>query len=69
MTRKHFEQIAATLLAQKPVCDSPDALALRVQWNEQVRAMARMCAESNPRFDNARFMVACGYSQAIRERA
>ena len=51
MTRKHFVAIAAAIKAYKGGKASVD---------ETARAIADVCAQSNPRFNYARFLKACG---------
>jgi hypothetical protein len=54
MTRKHFVAIAATLKTLRDTSDNTDSV------DEAARAIAGVCAESNSRFDRARFLQACG---------
>lgn len=55
MTKKHFERLAASI---KTVADVQTRLAL-------AKEVARDCADSNPRFDEARFFMACGVLDAF----
>lgn len=62
MSRKHFEQLAAALrLGHDAIRDNtatgqdPEALLADV-----THAIADACAASNPNFDRARFLQACG---------
>ena len=50
MTRKHFKEIAKT------IAQIEDA----TERKRQAEAMATICKQTNPRFDNARFLTACG---------
>jgi hypothetical protein len=50
MTRKHFIALAQTVAA----IETP------AKRREQARINADICAQSNPRFDRARFLAACG---------
>jgi hypothetical protein len=54
MTRKHFEAIAAAMRDLREKSDNTDSV------DEASRALAAVCAESNGRFDNSRFLRACG---------
>jgi hypothetical protein len=68
MTRKHFTSIAWELRRSHPwerdhdLADDFTAGAER-QWEESVRAMARVCAEFNGRFDRERFFMAAGLTR------
>ena len=50
MTRKHFKAIAATV----------SAIADLAERQKQAEFQANICAQTNPRFDRARFLAACG---------
>ena len=55
LEHRHFSFIAATIAAM------PDhAPSLRAQKASTAAAFADACAETNPRFDRARFLAACG---------
>lgn len=55
LEHRHFAFIAATIEAM------PDhAASLRAQKRSCALAFADACASSNPRFDRARFLRACG---------
>jgi len=58
LTKKTFEVLARGLAATKP---QPDAgCPAYIQWTLDVTKVADVCAASNPRFDQARFLQACG---------
>jgi hypothetical protein len=56
MTRVHFEMIAETINALRPV--RPVAY-----WQEMVRQFGDMCASANPGFNREKFERACGLSE------
>jgi hypothetical protein len=53
LTRKHFVAMAEQV---KAITNKKQAKAL-------ADSMVKLCQESNPRFDVARFLVACGLSR------
>ncbi len=53
MTKKHFVAIAAAIKELWENSDNVDAV------DEVARAIADVCADSNPRFNRARFLSAC----------
>lgn len=58
LQHRHFAFIAATIKAM------PDhAASLRAQKCSCALAFADACASSNPRFDRARFLRACGLEE------
>lgn len=63
MTRKHFQALADGLALTRPEQgpDESDAIfTVRfTQWVDDLHAVARACAASNPRFDRERFTLAC----------
>jgi hypothetical protein len=61
VTREHFEAIAAAIALVRPdkVCPNPSN-GMFISWNDCVVQLARVCADSNPRFDRDRFLKACG---------
>ena len=62
MTRKHFQALAETLKGSRPWnIDS----AARFQWEADVKAVASALRQFNPRFNNARFLEACGVNEAV----
>lgn len=70
MTKKDFELIASALRddAAHLAPDACDDYSQRTdwekgaydQWNTTALAIARALATTNPRFDRARFLEACG---------
>ncbi len=64
MTRKHFQQIADAMqsLRKFEAHDSElsETVAHAVRYSSVVDALAKVCAESNPKFDRNRFLGACG---------
>jgi hypothetical protein len=62
MTKKDFELIAAALWRSKPLAIlNPKADAVRQSVYEMcARNLADALATTNPRFDRARFLQACG---------
>lgn len=64
MTRKHFQQIADAMqsLRKFEVNDAElsETVAHAVRYSSVVDALAKVCAESNPKFDRNRFLEACG---------
>lgn len=61
MSKRDFEMIADALRRTKPP-SSHDEQVL-VQWGDDVLAIASVLRISNPRFDRARFLKACGYGE------
>lgn len=59
LEHRHFAFIAATLAACEPG-GGDYSEAEHQQWQDTVTAFAGACAASNPRFDRARFLSACG---------
>jgi len=57
MTRKHFVAIATELSEIRRSMESREALDA---VDRSAAAIADVCAETNPRFDRARFLRACG---------
>lgn len=57
LEHRHFAFIAATL---KDLALGPGLPESQAQWMYTVQAFADACASSNPRFDRARFLRACG---------
>lgn len=69
LTRKDFNALAARLLDERP-CDLgaypfKDAAtrAQYDQWGTTTLAIVEWLATTNPRFDRARFIAACGMGQ------
>ena len=61
MQRRYFEAIADALNAVRPPCEDEQAWRM---WQRTVSRMSQMCREQNPRFDNKRFLIACGCEAA-----
>ena len=58
MTRNDFQAMAAALKEQRPAANwSPNK---HVQWDMDVRALARVCKGKNFRFAYQKFYDACG---------
>jgi hypothetical protein len=62
MTRKHFEIIAAALRSTRPPVElmPTDGPAAYSQWRDDVTSMTVALVDTNPRFDQAKFLKACG---------
>jgi hypothetical protein len=64
MTRKHFQQIANAMQSlRKFEAHDPElseTVAHAVRFSSVVDALAKVCADGNPRFDRDRFLGACG---------
>ena len=56
MSRKHFEEIAASLANIRPVNPNAEAYA---RWLASVNAIAGTCQALNPRFSRTAFLEAC----------
>ena len=56
MTKKHFIALADVLRATKPTGKTVDALAARIQWDSDVRAIAYLCQSQNSNFKLERWM-------------
>jgi hypothetical protein len=57
MTRKHFEALAQALKSERPSVGWTNKY---IQWAQDVKAIADVCADFNGAFDHDRFFVACG---------
>jgi hypothetical protein len=57
MQRRHFKAIADALNAVRPAADNTPEYYM---WARTVSRMADMCRLQNPRFDQDRFLNACG---------
>ena len=65
MSKKHFIALAAALKAcQTTIIRESDGGEFPVEamrgWRTTVQDVANICAQTNPRFDRARFLKACG---------
>ena len=58
MTKKHFEALADALSKSRPI----ESIAL-AQWDQSVRDVARVCADSNSQFDRDKFVEACEWGR------
>lgn len=59
MTKMHFQMLADEMRQGKP---APSDVQGGVQWCRDAYALARVCARCNARFDQGRFLTACGIS-------
>jgi hypothetical protein len=57
MTRKHFKALAQALKSERPSVDWGNK---HLQWTQDVKAIAEVCAKFNEDFDFNRFFEACG---------
>lgn len=69
MTRKDFALIASVLLNDRPFADGASYSGMTDwergasdEWHTTTLAMATALATTNPQFDRARFLKACGVS-------
>jgi hypothetical protein len=62
MSRKHFTALAYELKNVRPEQCEHSAYAA---WWTCVQAVANACAESNGRFQSARFFAACGADGSV----
>lgn len=61
MTKRHFEAIAKTLRASKPVRgDDIARQEAKFTWLTTVNRLAATFQDFNPNFDAERFLAACG---------
>lgn len=57
MSRKHFESLAAAIAENYQLAKDAEA---RSAVARLAGSIARTCADHNPRFDDKRFLAACG---------
>jgi hypothetical protein len=57
MTKKHFKELALNLHFLKPDDSSRPKF---LQWELDVLGVASACKRFNPKFDNEKFLAACG---------
>lgn len=60
MTKKHFIALAQALYEAKPGTFATNYLDRHTAWKCTVGAVAAVCAASNPAFNRAKFLAACG---------
>jgi hypothetical protein len=64
MTRKHFKQIADAMQNLRKFeahdAEMSETVAHAVRFSSVVDSLAKVLADSNPRFDRDRFLTACG---------
>ncbi len=60
MQRRHYEFIAAVLKEAMENYDHPNGVGGKQTTKEISSRMARHLADTNPSFDRARFLRACG---------
>lgn len=61
MSRKHFEALAAAIAeSYLEACQDTHNEAARAAVATLAGRIARACANDNPRFDDKRFLAACG---------
>lgn len=67
MTKAHFKDIAESLKDAKPrpenAATKPKFLVALLTWEETVASVCMRLYYTNPRFDNQRFLRACGYKE------
>jgi len=62
LEHRHFAFIAAALRASKPLAmDSEEAGDAGAVWLNVVERFANECRATNPKFNRARFLAACGW--------
>jgi hypothetical protein len=64
VTRKHFQQIATAMQSLRKFeahdVEMSEVVAHAVRFSSVVDALAKVLANSNPRFNRDRFLTACG---------
>jgi len=58
MTRKNFKELAKALRDERPSTHWNGYK--RIQWDFDVKAIARVCGASNPNFKQSKFFEDCG---------
>lgn len=66
MTKKNFKELAYNLHSSKP--DGSSQIECR-QWELDILAVAKVCKQFNPKFDNDKFLSACGAEVGKGERS
>lgn len=64
MTKKDFELIAAALAGRRAFIQTEYANGRSV-WDHAAYVLADALQSTNPRFDRARFLAACGVSTSV----
>ena len=63
-SKQHYEALAATLMGTRPLRYKQEFPGLEssmtIQWEEVVLEIVSMLLADNPKFDNERFLKACG---------
>lgn len=60
MTKKDFELIAAAIVSTRIPYDRVSLSAYQLMLGAVAESLANALATTNPRFDRARFLAACG---------
>ena len=60
MQRRHFQMIANVFAQGQPLGCGPKSDAHRECWTALAESFASRLASTNPGFDRARFLAACG---------
>lgn len=60
MSKKHFEALAAAIAENYTLAVDAGNLEARFAVVRLAGSIARACANDNPRFDDRRFLAACG---------
>lgn len=71
MTKKHFQRLAYELMLSRPSGQRTENDERFIQWDRDVTAVGKVCAQSNGAFDRNRFYAACeasSYSPGMHGR-
>jgi hypothetical protein len=60
MSKKHFEQLAAAIAENLQLARDAGNAEAQSAVIRTAGSIARACCDANPRFDDRRFMRACG---------
>ena len=63
MPRQHFVAIAKVLESQRPGSFGRGRRDRMILWMDTVDSFATMLATTNPQFNRAKFLDACGYNE------